>query len=131
MIFQEIPCAEVLGSLIIYIDGDINLEPRGNEIQTHMTQCSNCQAELAHEQAMRILLQDVLRRTCSEIAPQDLHDQIHLQLQAQMIGQFASEVVTEFKMTEISIEIDEFGNIEHRETIIEHTQEIRFDDGQN
>ena len=80
---------------------------------------------------MRILLQDVLRRTCSESAPQDLHDQIHLQIQAQMMSQFASEVVTEFKMTEISIEIDEFGNIEHRETIIEHTQEIRFDDGQN
>ena len=52
------------------------------------------------------------------------------QLQAQMRGQFASEVVTEFKMTEISIEIDEYGNIEHRETTIEHTQEIRFDDGQ-
>jgi autonomous glycyl radical cofactor GrcA len=47
-----------------------------------------------------------------------------------MRGQFASEVVTEFKMTEISIEIDEYGNIEHRETTIEHTQEIRFDDGQ-
>jgi hypothetical protein len=72
-----------------------------------------------------------LRRTCCESAPQELHDQIHQQLQAQMRGQYAAEVVTEFKMTEISIEIDEYGNIEHRETTIEHTQEIRFDDGKN
>ncbi len=131
MIFQEIPCTEILDSIVIFIDGDISTEPRGQAIASHMTTCSNCQAELEHEQAMRTLLQDVLRRTCCESAPQELHDQIHLQLQSQMMGQFASEVVTEFKMTEISIEIDEFGNIEHRETTIQHTQEIRFDDGQN
>jgi hypothetical protein len=29
-------------------------------------------------------------------------------------------------MTEISIEIDAFGQIEHREVTIEHTEEIRF-----
>jgi autonomous glycyl radical cofactor GrcA len=29
-------------------------------------------------------------------------------------------------MTEISIEIDEFGQIEHREVTIEHTEEIRY-----
>ncbi len=130
MIFQEIPCTEILDSIVIFIDGDISTEPRGQQFASHMTTCPNCQAELEHEQAMRTLLQDVLRRTCCENAPQELHDQIHLQLQAQMVGQFASEVVTEFKMTEISIEIDEFGNIEHRETTIEHTQEIRFEDGQ-
>ena len=27
--------------------------------------------------------------------------------------------VTEYRMTEISIEVDEFGNIEHRETTVE------------
>jgi len=29
-------------------------------------------------------------------------------------------------MTEISIEIDEFGNIEHREVTFEHTEEIQY-----
>ena len=29
-------------------------------------------------------------------------------------------------MTEISIEIDEFGNVEHREITIEHSEEIRY-----
>ena len=37
-----------------------------------------------------------------------------------------TEVVTQYSMTEISIEIDEFGQIEHREVTIEHTEEIRF-----
>ena len=32
-------------------------------------------------------------------------------------------------MTEISIEIDEFGTIEHREITIEHTEEIRYKTG--
>ena len=46
-------------------------------------------------------------------------------------GQSATEVVTTFSMTEISIEIDEFGNVEHREVQIEqtHVQHINFDDG--
>jgi autonomous glycyl radical cofactor GrcA len=42
-----------------------------------------------------------------------------------MTGTF-TEVVTQYSMTEISIEIDEFGQIEHREVTIEHTEEIRF-----
>jgi hypothetical protein len=29
-------------------------------------------------------------------------------------------------MTEISIEIDEYGQVEHREVTIEHTEEIRY-----
>jgi hypothetical protein len=42
-----------------------------------------------------------------------------------MTGAF-TEVVTQYSMTEISIEIDEFGQIEHREVTIEHTEEIRY-----
>ena len=34
----------------------------------------------------------------------------------------AGEIVTEFRMTEISIQVDEFGSIEHREITIESTQ---------
>ena len=68
---------------------------------------------------MHDLLKETLRRTCNERAPEDLHEALHRQLRAQMAG--ATEVVTQFSMTEISIEIDEFGNIEHREIQIEQT----------
>ena len=61
-------------------------------------------------------------------APEDLHDAIYRQIHGQMTGAF-TEVVTQYSMTEISIEIDEFGQIEHREVTIEHTEEIRFLNG--
>jgi hypothetical protein len=38
----------------------------------------------------------------------------------------SSEVITQFSMTEISIEIDEFGNVEHREIQIEETHIQHF-----
>ena len=90
-----------------------------------MSQCPSCTSELVHERQMHSLVQDVLRRTCNEEAPQDLHDAIFNQIHAQSAGSF-TEVVTQFSMTEISIEIDEFGQIEHREVTIEHTEEIRY-----
>jgi autonomous glycyl radical cofactor GrcA len=75
-------------------------------------------------------MQDTLRRSCNEKAPEDLHDAIYRQIHAQMAGSF-TEIVTQYSMTEISIEIDEFGQIEHREVTIEHTEEIRFLDSSN
>ena len=42
------------------------------------------------------------------------------------LSMLINEIITQYSMTEISIEIDEFGQIEHREVTIEHTEEIRF-----
>jgi hypothetical protein len=50
----------------------------------------------------------------------------------QLFGsQESTEVVTTYSRTEISIEIDEFGNVEHREIQIEetHIQQINYDQG--
>jgi hypothetical protein len=77
---------------------------------------------------MHTLLQDVLRRTCDEKAPEDLHRSIHEELLRQATGGGVTEVVTQFSMTEISIEIDEFGNVEHREIQIEETHVERYED---
>jgi len=117
-------CNEVLNSFVLLIEGNIQ-EPQINMIEVHIAACPACEAELAHEQAMHSLMQEALRRSCDEKAPADLHDAIYRQIHGQMAGAF-TEVVTQFSMTEISIEIDEFGQIEHREVTIEHTEEIRF-----
>ena len=117
-------CNEVLNSFVLLIEGSID-EPQMNMIELHISSCPACEAELAHEQAMHSLMQEVLRRSCDEKAPEDLHDAIYRQIHGQMTGTF-TEVVTQYSMTEISIEIDEFGQIEHREVTIEHTEEIRF-----
>ena len=121
---NTLACNEVLNSFILLIDGRME-QPEIALVEVHISSCPACEAELAHEQAMRQLMQDTLRRSCNEKAPEDLHDAIYRQIHAQMTGTF-TEVVTQYSMTEISIEIDEFGQIEHREVTIEHTEEIRF-----
>jgi anti-sigma factor (TIGR02949 family) len=121
---NDLACNEVLNSFVLLIDGQIK-QPEIALVEVHIATCPACEAELAHEQAMRQLMQDALRRSCNEKAPEDLHDAIYRQIHAQMTGAF-TEVVTQYSMTEISIEIDEFGQIEHREVTIEHTEEIRF-----
>lgn len=117
-------CNEVLNSFVLLVEGNID-EPQMNMIEVHISTCPACEAELAHEQAMRKLMQEALQRSCNEKAPEDLHDAIYRQIHAQMTGAF-TEVVTQYSMTEISIEIDEYGQIEHREVTNEHTEEIRF-----
>ncbi len=130
MSFIEIQCGDVLSSVIFIIEGELEQLPQRSAIEEHISSCLPCTAEIAHERAMHDLLQETLRRSCNERAPEDLHEAIHRQLRAQMAG--STEVVTQFSMTEISIEIDEYGNIEHREIQIEqtHIQHFIDDDGE-
>lgn len=125
--FDDIPCVEVLSSVVFIIEGAIEETANPSAIQGHLLHCPNCQAEIAHEQQMQSLLQDVLRRSCDEKAPEGMYTSIHQQLLG-MGSQTFSEVVTHFSMTEVSIEIDEFGNIEHREIQIEQTHIQHFID---
>ena len=126
MSFIEIQCGDVLSSVVFIIEGELEQLPQRSAIEEHINSCLPCTAEIEHERAMHDLLQATLRRSCNERAPEDLHEAIHRQLRAQMAS--ATEVVTQFSMTEISIEIDEFGNIEHREIQIEQTHIQHFID---
>ena len=126
MSYIEIQCGDVLSSVIFIIEGELEQLPQRSAIENHINSCLPCTTEIAHERAMHDLLQETLRRTCNERAPEDLHEALHRQLRAQMTG--GTEVVTQFSMTEISIEIDEFGNIEHREIQIEQTHIQHFID---
>ncbi len=123
--YQVIPCSQILNSLVLLLEGHTDLPMIAN-IEIHISGCPECEAELAHERRMRSLIQDVLRKTCCEEAPSELHNSIYQQIHTQVGGAFTTGVTTEFTMTEISIEIDEFGNIEHREITIEHTEEVRY-----
>ena len=128
MSFIEIQFGDVLASVVFIIEGELQEIPQAEAISSHLVTCGPCAAEIEHERAMHSLLQDVLKRTCDEQAPDDLHQSIHNQLRAQMAGAGTTEVVTQFSMTEISIEIDEFGNVEHREIQIEQTHIQHFID---
>lgn len=126
---EEIPCVEVLSSVVFIIEGVTEESQNPQAIASHLNSCLACQSEVDHEQAMHMLLQDVLRRSCDEKAPEDLHRSIHEELLRQATGGAGvTEVVTQISMTEISIEIDEFGNVEHREIQIEQTHVERYED---
>jgi anti-sigma factor (TIGR02949 family) len=122
---QHNDCVDVLQSVLLFVDGEISDSAQIASIEVHVQTCPQCTAEIEHEKNVRSLMQSVLRRTCNERAPQDLHDQIQQQLlNASMNG--APDIVREFRMTEISIEINEDGTIESHEIHIEHTEEYRF-----
>jgi hypothetical protein len=125
---ERIGCPEVLASLVFIIEDAIEQVERPEEVRNHINLCPNCSRQLEHEQLTHTFLVDALRRSCTEKAPSSLYESIHNQL---VSAQANTEVVTTFSMTEISIEIDEFGNVEHREIQIEqtHVQHINFDDG--
>ena len=125
---ERIGCPEVLASLVFIIEDAIEQVERPEEVRNHIDLCPNCSRQLEHEQLTHTFLVDALRRSCTEKAPSSLYESIHNQL---VSAQTNTEVVTTFSMTEISIEIDEFGNVEHREIQIEqtHVQHINFDDG--
>ena len=125
---EEIPCFEVLSSVVFIIEGAVEEAHNPQAIASHLDTCLACRSEVTHEQEMHSLLQDVLRRTCDEKAPADLQESIHEALLRQASGVGVTEVVTQFSMTEISIEIDEFGNIEHSEIQIEQTHVQRYED---
>jgi len=126
---EEIPCIEVLSSVVFIIEGVIEEASNSQAITSHLNSCPACQAEVEHEQAMHLLMQDVLRRSCDEKEPEHLNRIIHEELLRQATGgSGVTEVVTQFSMTEISIEIDEFGNVEHTEIQIEETHVERYED---
>ena len=125
---ERIGCPEVLASLVFIIEDAIDQVDRPDEVRNHINLCPHCAQQLEHERLTHSFLVDALRRSCTEKAPESLYESIRNQLTA---AQANTEVVTTFSMTEISIEIDEFGNVEHREIQIEqtHIQHINFDDG--
>ena len=125
---EEIPCFEVLSSVVFIVEGAMEEAHNPQAIASHLDSCLACRSEVTHEQEMHSLLQDVLRRTCDEKAPVDLQQSIHEALLRQVSGVGITEVVTQISMTEISIEIDEFGNVEHSEIQIEETHVQRYED---
>jgi len=126
---ERIGCPEVLASLVFIIEGAIDQVARPDDVRNHITLCPHCARQLEHEQMTHTYLVDALRRSCTEKAPASLYESIHNQLAGASAN---TEVVTTLSMTEISIEIDEFGNVEHREIQIEqtHISQINFDEGQ-
>ena len=135
----ELECFEVLTSFVVLVDADVSQVEIHLEIEnmpqltlaninSHLSGCIPCSMELVHERAMRDLTRNALRRSCNEEAPSDLHEALNAMFNQANFAGFKNEVITEFSMHEVTIEIDEFGNIEHREIRVEGRTEYRNDE---
>lgn len=138
----ELECVEVLTSFVLLIDTDvaeIQIELQFENmpqltlanINSHLINCVPCSTELVHERTMRDLTREALRRSCNEEAPGELHEALNTMFNQANFAGLKNEVITEFSMHEVTIEIDEFGNIEHREIRVESRTEFRNGEERN
>ncbi len=128
---MEMQCDQVKHALLLLVDGPEffeanNLDPVS--VDSHLDKCPSCRLEVEAEKLAHQLMRSMLQRSCCEKAPDSLIDSIHQQLQAAMFQQSSPQVVTEFRMSQVSIEIDEFGQVVQREIHIESTQEFHDPD---
>lgn len=114
---HETPCNEVLGSVARLIDGEIHELSQIHTFEIHFQECSPCREEMEHERLVHQMLHDMLTRSCLESAPKELHDQLAHQIEVLKYG--PTEYVAEYRRTEISFQVDEFGNVEHHEFTFE------------
>lgn len=127
----EMPCDQVKHALLLLVDGPEffeanNIDPISVDI--HLNNCPPCKDEVATEKLLHQLMRSLLKRSCNEKAPTSLIESIHEQLQAAMFQQSTPQFVTEFRMSQVSIEIDEFGQVTQHEIHIESTQEFHDPD---
>lgn len=70
-----VDCSEALGKLFEFLDAEIT-EADGDRIRQHLADCEPCLAEYDVEDHLKKLV----RRSCSEAAPVELHARIREQL---------------------------------------------------
>lgn len=127
----EMPCDQVKHALLLLADGPQFFEANNIDpisVDNHLAKCAPCKLEVEAEKIAHELMRSLLQRSCCEKAPESLIDSIHDQIQQAMFQdqfqQNAPQYVTEFRMSQVSIEIDEFGQVVQREIHIESTQEF-------
>ena len=121
---MSITCNKCSESLVLFIDNEIDDSATFNEIAFHLQDCPGCRGEMESQRAALNLIRTLLTRSCCESAPSSLQEQIALRL-AELVNQemaatSASEIITQYRRTEITI--DGQTSIE-----IETSHEIRRD----
>jgi mycothiol system anti-sigma-R factor len=130
---HEVPCQEVLHSLVLFIDHEIEDQQQVHKIEVHFQECPPCKEELTHEQLVLQNLKQLLSRSCNESAPEKLHEKISAQtgalaqeMQAQFFGipaPFATQVTTQYSRHEFNVDGVET-RIEIETTEITHHFEV-------
>lgn len=72
---DDVDCSEALARLFEFIDAEID-DASGDRIRRHLADCEPCLAEYDVSDHLKKLV----RRSCSDVAPTDLHVRIREQL---------------------------------------------------
>lgn len=72
---DEVDCAEALARLFDFLDAEI-AEIDGDRIRKHLADCDGC----LHEYDIEDHLKSLVRRSCQDAAPAELHMRIRQQL---------------------------------------------------
>ena len=117
-------CQNCQDSLILFIDNEIDDSAQFNEIAFHLQGCELCRERMELERRTISLIRALLTRSCCETVPETLQEriahQIHELESAQIAGFTQTEIITQYRRTEITI--DGETQIE-----IETSREIRRD----
>lgn len=121
---MSMPCQSCQDSLIIFIDNEIEDSAVFNQIAFHLQECEGCRNQLEIERRALNLIRSLLSRSCCESAPSTLQERVSQQLREiqlqEMAGYTQTEIITQYRRTEITI--DGETQIE-----IETSREIRRD----
>ncbi len=115
------PCDQVLQTLVLYIDNELPSEQDYQFFQTHFQECINCTELMTYERDTLEFMKNLLRSSCNEEAPQDLHERIREQITA-LSGQSQVEFFSQTTITEFT-----FDGTTSIQVTQEFTQEIRHD----
>ena len=105
---SQINCATCQGSLVLFIDNEIEDSAVFNQMAFHLQDCEPCRNQLEMERAALNLVRSLLSRSCCETAPSTLQERIahqlyELQLQ-ELSGYTQTEIITQYRRTEITID---------------------------
>lgn len=101
-------CENCRESLVLFIDNEIEDSAVFNQIAFHLQECEPCRIQLDTERRALNLMRTLLTRSCCETAPETLQDRIahqlhQLQLQ-ELAGYSQTEIITQYRRTEITID---------------------------
>ena len=117
-------CQECQDSLLVFIDNEIEDSAVFNQIAFHLQECSVCRSRMELERQAMNIVRTLLTRACCETAPETLQQrvahQIHELEALDLSGFTQTEIITQYRRTEITV--DGATQIE-----IETSHEIRRD----
>ena len=119
-----IHCQQCQDSMLVFIDNEIEDSAIFNQIAFHLQECLSCRTQMELERQTLNMIRVLLNRACCEVAPVTLQERVADQIRqlsaSEPAGFTQTEIITQYRRTEITI--DGATQIE-----IETSHEIRRD----